>query len=198
MKKQILRILALTVAMFTVFSLCACSQSTPFKRGTQEGNVYKSEFLSLTFEKPEDWAFYTDAEIAEVTGRAAEVLDDEGFEKEVEGSIIDFYAAGQSGDSVNLTFSKGTAFTDLDKSIEASIDEVKSQYASLGWTVEVGEEKDAKLGANTFKGYGIKVAADGLEMMQYMYFAKTGKYVECLACTSVSGMSQADFEAMFS
>lgn len=200
MKKTCTRILTFALVVILLFSLLSCGAKAPaFSRGTIDGDVYTSEFAGLTFTKPADWIYLTDEQIAEVMGVASEVMGNDTLEETSEGSVIDLYAASQtSGDNVNITFSKGNAFTNLNVSIAASLELIKQQYESVGFTCTISDPTDAKLGSVSCKVATATVNVNGISMTQYCYFAMFGRYVTSIICTSVSGATQADFEAMFS
>ena len=62
--KQI-KIPAMLLALALTLTACAAGQKT-FQRGSVEGRTYTSEFLGLTCTAPEEFAYLSDQEIAEM------------------------------------------------------------------------------------------------------------------------------------
>ena len=62
--KQI-KIPAMLLALGLTLTACAAGQKT-FQRGSVEGRTYTSEFLGLTCTAPEEFAYLSDQEIAEI------------------------------------------------------------------------------------------------------------------------------------
>ena len=204
MKKSI-RFISLLLAAILAVSLSSCGfvnisfNTNPFTRGVVDGNVYMSTFSGITFEKPDAWVFYTDEEIADLTGASLELLDSDALEKAAEGEIIDFYAADDAnGNGVNLSRTKGKIYTALQPSIDATIEQTKSIYESMGWTVSVSDQTSGRLGSVDVQKVTVTVTATGLNMMQYCYFTVIGQYFVAVTCTTTTGLTALDFEAMFS
>ena len=65
--KQI-KIPAMLLALALTLTACAAGQKT-FQRGSVEGRTYTSEFLGLTCTAPEEFAYLSDQEIAEMNKR---------------------------------------------------------------------------------------------------------------------------------
>ncbi len=207
MKSKSIRILALILAICACLVLASCAKDSDdesgktiaekinekvpkkFTRGTVKGNVYESEFLGLKFTKPSDWVFYTDDEIAQASGTAKDLLEDpEAFEKASEGEIMDMFAATADGTTnVTITFDKGSAFTDLNKSVDASVKLLKDAYAQMGFTAETSAKKEEKLGGSTFTTVEITLdLGNGATMKQYCYFKLQNQYMCSIAFTTTT------------
>ena len=201
--KHSIRILALVLAALMIAALTACTFSVDiskaFSRGTQEGNVYTSTFSGITFTKPSSWTFYTDEQIADVTGTTLEMLkDNEKFTKTAEGELVDFYAVSGNGDAATISFSKGGFLTELQASIDLSIEQIVDAYRTLNFTVDVSEQTDAKLGSVDMQKVTLMLKTTGATLQQYLYFTMVGRYVVCVTCTNASGVTDTQFEQMFS
>ncbi len=200
--KKSFRFFALVLAALMLTALVSCDTAAAAKkysRGTVDGNVFTSTFSGLTFTKPDDWVYYTDEEIADATGTALEMFkDNEAFEKAADASLIDFYAVAESGDNVNLSYSKGVLFTLFQPSIDKTVADTRAAYESAGITCVVGGQTDAKLGSVEMQKVTFTLTYYGVEMHQYCYFTMVGNYFMSVACTTVTGLTAADFEAMFS
>ena len=72
--KQI-KIPAMLLALALTLTACAAGQKT-FQRGSVEGRTYTSEFLGLTCTAPEEFAYLSDQEIAEMNSITLESGED--------------------------------------------------------------------------------------------------------------------------
>lgn len=97
------RIFALLLAVLMVMSLAACSakeEKVEFSRGVIDGNVYKSEFAGITFTAPDGFTFYSDEDIAAVTGSTSDILG-EDYSDTV---ISDMFCEGETGATFNINY----------------------------------------------------------------------------------------------
>ena len=200
MKKITTRILSLILMVGLVFALVSCGSAKTFTRGKTTGNTYKSDFLGLSFTKPGDWYFYSDDQIAQLLGTTTEILNDTAaFEAAAETQLIDFMAATEDGtNNVNVTFVKGSMVTQVDASIDATMDTMKKEYEHLGGTCTVSAKTERQLGKVAFTEVTMTVSAGIVKMNQFCYFCKIGNTLVNIVCTSATGTTMEDFEAMFS
>lgn len=91
------KLLTLFIALIMILSLAACGKETPpdapdlpeFSRGVWEDNVYRSDYLALSYTLPEGWVAASDDEIAEMMGLSLELLDSDMEFSDI-NSIYDF------------------------------------------------------------------------------------------------------------
>lgn len=199
--KKTIRILSLLLAVVALFSFVSCGKTEltkKFTRGTVSGDVYTSTFGEFSFTKPADWKFMTDEEIAAAQGIAAEVFDEEKFAEQEEGTVIDMFAQSTaSSDNFSISFSKGSAFTDLEKTFTASVDMVKSTYEKINWTVDVGNTETITLAGREWRKVAITVSNGAASMIQYLYFCQIGVYICSATGTTLNTYTAEQFEAMF-
>lgn len=125
------------------------TEETPgFSMGNTESNLYKNDFLGVSFKLPEGWYFYTDEQILELNNIVGEVIDDEAAKQLANATVVyDMYAARQDqGCSVNINMEKlnllQVATLDIKQTLEAQIDTIRSAYENMGYTdVKIQYEK---------------------------------------------------------
>ena len=199
---------SLLLLLISVLSLFACAKNTytekEFTWGTVSGNQYVSEFAGITFTAPEGWAYYSDDEIAELSGVSADLLaDNEKLKNAMLESLIDAMAADPAtGNNVNFTFENlkittGLAMTDQ-KYAEAARQTLIAGYEQMGAQVAVSEPAEFTLGGSTCRKLVAEVTLNGVSLRQYCYIRKVGGWALSIAVTSMDGTDAGVFEAMFS
>ena len=107
--------------------------------GKIENNLYKNEFLGITFNLPSGWTFYTEDQIADINKQATNKMDGDTASLVQSSSITyDMYAQNPTdGSNVNLNlekFSLAQMLTmDVKKVIEGQFDMLKSTYENMGF-----------------------------------------------------------------
>ncbi len=211
MKRIFTKVVVCVIIAAMAVCFAACGQKDPgenkaehiaFSRGTVEGNVYTSKFMGLTLTIPETWSFATDEEIEALMQTTSDFLDDPTqFEEASEGELMDCYATSADGiENMSISFTKGTMFTDLDASIELSVDLITEIYESSGFSVEASEPEEVQLGGKTFKRVKFVEDLDGIALVQYAYFGLFNNYLVNVSCTCLEMFEQpaSYFEDMFS
>ena len=94
------KFLALTLAVVMALLLVSCTfvssnkdeqpddskKSPELSRGIIEGDIYTSEYLDLTFTKPESWVYSTDEEIAAAMNLGVDMFLGENFKNALENN----------------------------------------------------------------------------------------------------------------
>ena len=191
------------MALFFCLSLIACSgvkDTTKFERGTKDDTAYTNTSAGLTFTKPSDWVFYTDDQMEQTFQMSKEYYKDpDVMEKQDVTSLYEFMAIdAATGNNVNMVVAKGNGVTAVEKYVDQVKKEIEDQVTN-GMTVAFNEgTSEVQLGNGTWIAYSAKVSMNGIDMTQYYYARKVGKYFVQFTCTDVSGIGQAAFEKMFS
>lgn len=102
----------------------------------------------------------------------------------------------------NMTNSqKGTTIGNGVTSVEKYVEQVKKELSdqlTSGVTVTFSDgTSNVKLGDGTWVTYSAQVSTNGVNMTQYYFARKVGKYFLQITATDVSGIGQAAFEKMF-
>lgn len=78
--KQMKRAVGLLLALVLVLSMAACGKKdgdggdsqSGFQRGTIENGIYTNTFVGIGCELSDDWTYYSDEQLAELSGVVAE------------------------------------------------------------------------------------------------------------------------------
>lgn len=201
--KRFISIFSVLMALLCTLSLVACfgaKDTTKFERGTKDDATYTNTSAGLVFTKPSGWIFYTDDQLAQTFQMTKEYLSDpDAMEKQDVTSLYEFMAVdAATGNNVNLVVAKGNGVTAVEKYVDQVKEEMNKQVTD-GMTIAFNEgTSEVKLGNGTWVAYSAKVSANGVDMTQYYFARKVGKYFMQFTCTDVSGIGQAAFEKMFS
>lgn len=200
--KRIISILSVMMALLCVLTLASCADllsTTKFERGTRTDEAYTNTSAGLAFVKPSGWVFYTDDQLEQTFKVSKDLLKDpDAMDKADVSSLYEFMAVDSStGNNVNLVVAKGNGVTSVEKYVEQVKKELSDQLTS-GVTVTFGEgTSNVKLGDGTWVTYSAQVSTNGVNMTQYSFARKVGKYFLQITATDVSGIGQAAFEKMF-
>ena len=136
------RATTLLLALVMVFTLATISPAAraedSFGTGTIQDNVYWNETMKIGCQLDETWYFYSEEEILEVNGMAAEALEGAISEMiENGGTITDMFAKNlETGATVNVVFERVSLANSLlynEKSyIEAGIPTLEDAFAQMG------------------------------------------------------------------
>lgn len=196
------RLLSATLCLIVAVTLIGCSQAptAKFTRGTWDGNVYTSEFLGLTFTKPENWEIASDEEMEELFGISMDMMeaDTDAAKQQV---IFDMLVADPETNSnisfmfQNLSVIKGGKSI-TEEQFAKSIEEQSS--ALEGVTYVAGELKTATFGEKDYKYMSSTITMQGVEMNQIAIIRKEGNYIFNATATTTGGETVEEILAMFS
>ena len=211
------KILALTLVLVMSLSLISCSLipsdiggqndddkgSTPvLSRGTIEGNVYTSEYLGVSFTKPESWVYSTDEEIAAAVNMSVDMLFNENLKDALENnpSIYDMMVIDSvTRSNINVGFENLAKSFSSNITVDQYIESLKSQLAQISsMNITFPESsKTVKLSGTEFTKLQCTTTTQGFTMTQVYYLRKVDKYMGFIIATIPSGYSVEEIEAMF-
>lgn len=184
-------------AMFSDAALQADKEGgvLPFARGKYEGNIYKSDFAGLTFEKPDDWDYMSSSELANEMGLSGNALTDENVAATYteEGYIYDMYALSPDGGNV-IFYLENALGGDEQDYIESIKLELQADEEVTYSDVEVGTRT---LGGAQYRSVATRGEYEGMKICQ-TYYLKVVDGVMCAAIiTALDETELADTEACF-
>ena len=211
------KILTLTLVLAMSLSLISCSLipsdiggqnddgkgSTPvLSRGTIEGNVYTSEYLGVSFTKPESWVYSTDEEIAAAVNMGVDMFINENFKDALENnlSIYDMMVIDSvTRSNINVGFENLAKSFSSNITVDQYIESLKSQLAQISsMNVTFPESsKTVKLSGTEFTKLQCTTTTQGITFTQVYYLRKVDKYIGFIIATIPSGYSVEEIEAMF-
>ncbi len=200
----------LLIAVLAAALLCSCNlddvageivDSITVKRGVADAESYTNESIGITFNKPADWVFYTDEQIAEIMNISKDLFKDENLLESAEiTSVIDFMAVNATtGDNVNLSIenllASGNGLMTVEEYADASKNILLTQS---GLTYTFGNNEKVTVAGEEYLRITAMTTVNGASMTQYMYLRKCGTSMIVFTATSMSGAEPETFEAMFS
>lgn len=169
-------------------------------RGIVSENVYTSEFLSVTFEKPEEWIYATDEEMAQLVDLGQDIIELNSLEKMLSetATVYDMSASDDKGNSVMICY-ENTMLTALREITEDEFEQqLKVNLAKVeGYDYEYVSSEDVTLGEGEFKKIVFTVTVENITLSQAYYIKVIGKYAASVIITSTDGEIET-MEAMFS
>ncbi|MBR2926065.1 MAG: hypothetical protein IKC31_00620 [Clostridia bacterium] len=208
------KILALALAVVTMLLLASCDfplfntqsddgkQPSEISRGTIKGDVYTSEYLGLSFTKPEEWVYSTDEEIAAALNLGADMILGENFKNALEnnGTIYDMMVVDiVTRSNINVGFENLSKTFASNITVEQYIQAVKTQMESVaGMTVTFPESfETVKLGKTEFTKVECTATVQGVAMKQVYYLKKVDNIMCFITVTIPRGYTVEQIEAMF-
>ena len=163
-----------------------------FSLGDTTGSTYTNDFLGISCTLPEGWVFYTAEQIKEQNNITENYLDEEVIEQLKKASIVyDMIAQHMTdGSSINVTMEKlnvvQVVSLNIQKTLEAQIDTIKSTYANIGYTdVQVGYQK-LTVDGKEFDSLKIQAKFQGLEFTGVLFAFLKGDYLANVTVCSLS------------
>ncbi len=154
---------------------------------------YINEFCGIKANLGGNWVFYSDEELAELSGLTANILDNEGITAALEAGSVYYDLYASDGDdicSINITYEYlGPllgAMLDVDDYIEITVDNLYPAFEELGM-----DTVDCTLNTVDFAGEersGIHVTAgvSGFYFYEQIVCLKVGDYI-CSICIATYG-----------
>lgn len=179
--KRIISILSVMMALLCVLTLASCADllsTTKFERGTRTDEAYTNTSAGLAFVKPSGWVFYTDDQLEQTFKVSKDLLKDpDAMDKADVSSLYEFMAVDSStGNNVGLVVAKGNGVTSVEKYVEQVKKELSDQITD-GMTVTFSDgTSNVKLGDGTWVTYSAQVSTNGVNMTQYYFARKVGRY----------------------
>ncbi len=190
-----IKIPAMLLALALTLTACAAGQKT-FQRGSVEGRTYTSEFLGLTCTAPEEFAYLSDQEIAEMNSITLESGEDlaSAMKQRLEdgGQVQDMYLMTEDAlHRVGITVDKvtdGKTAVDMAAFIENGIAQAEEYYAAIKGMTDVGAaaqttkflggEYDSILTTATYNGFPTQSLQVCIPLEQYICVVTFTSYVE--------------------
>lgn len=190
--KKLLCLILVMILVATAFSGCKATEvrgeissgeETEFGIGKAEGNTYKNDFLGLSCTLPEEWSFYSDAQIAELNGVAQEYVDKDVAEALKNAQIIyDMYASNSIDfSSVNINLEKlsgaQTVAMSVKEALEGQLLAIKASFGNMGYENVSVEYATVTVDGKTFDGIELSAEIDGTDFYEKIFSFKKGGYM---------------------
>ena len=138
------KLIAVLLAVCTVFALCACGagkdiggavtsgeDDSSFQLGTINGGVYENSYLGVGISLDDSWSIYDEEQLAQLIGWTADQYDNEKYAEQIENADLfyDLFASANDGlVSVNVVIQNlgllyGTVM-DEDKIVDMTLEQM--------------------------------------------------------------------------
>ena len=155
-------------------------------RGKVEGDAYTNDYLNLSIERPQGWAFYTEDQIAEMNGFTTELFEETDIADIVAeaGQQTDMMMSDGGSNSLNLIIqpSQSTLETLTDEQIfQFSEKTVQDQLNAVGWTIDKYEAVTMQVGGEDRSVLHMAITANGVSFDEYQIWIRpSGDYMATL------------------
>ncbi len=171
--------------------------------GNVDGNVYTNDHFGLRFEAVDTWYIATPEQIAQLSGMAADAIEDEDLADKLlnSGVVYDFYAMDTSDNTnINIALQDIGLFGSILVNTTVDIAEkvkpqVEQAYKQAGY-----EMLSCETSTQSFMGEDVTcltahIIAQGNEMYQRQVYKAKGNYLAVITATGLSDeASQAALE----
>ena len=187
-----------------ILSFCGCSAEEVFtpERGTVENGIYRNDVFGVSFSVNEDeWYFYSDAEISEAMGLAAEELTEEGKQIIEEADIIyDMYCASLlTGGSVNINYENlGIIYSEAinaEEYLELAISQFEYQLSGVNISLDKCETGVATVDGNLRPCLNIVANFGGTIIYECIVPKKVGDW---MAVVTIASLSESEISQILS
>lgn len=198
------KLIAVLLAVCTVFVLCACGagkdiggsvtsgeDDSSFQLGTINGGVYENSYLGVGISLDDSWDIYDEEQLAELIGLTAEQFDDEKYVEQLKNAdmFYDFFASAEQGlVTVNIIIQNlgliyGTVL-DEDKIVDMSLEQMDEQLQSAGFSDISAEKITVDFAGAERTGIKSSSLYQGADYFTQQVFIKHGKYMAIFTVSS--------------
>ena len=163
------------------------------ERGTISGNTYTNESIGITFEKPSDWIFASDDEIAKMMGESFDATDLDDAEKAlVEATVVIDMVAASGSNSVVVGMQNIEKFKAEAENETEYLEKNKAEFEASGY--DCGEIGNITLCGKNYKC--LEISSE--DYNQKLYVRIDGDIAIIIVVTAYYYSDIAEIEAMFS
>ncbi len=201
------KIFALLLVLVLAVSLAGCNAkeiiNKSLSRGVVDGNVYTSEYIGVTFTKPDGWIYATDEEINELMGASAELLMGQS---DYEAAVSDLFTVYDmmvtdpaTNNNINIVYENLKLNASENMTAEEYIEIVKTNLTSATeLSYSFGNIENVTLGGVEFAKLLCDVDYLGIiSMKQIMYIKNIDGYMCGITVTIADGTDPSVIEGYF-
>lgn len=159
--------------------------------GTVNGGVYTSAFAGIGCALDDSWTFYTDEQIAELSGLLISQSDDDNTEIKPEdvGVVYDMYAASTDGLlSINVVYQNlGLLGGDMtaQEYAELTVEQLPQGLAAYGYTdAEAAVTSGDFAGRESCPAAVVTAKLGDTTLYERTYYLKAGSYLYCVTLSA--------------
>ena len=201
------RLLAFLLLTAMLVSLAACgSKSNENILGvyTKDSNTYVNDFIGIGCKLDTGWEVFSEEQIAELNGMAADLMTDKALAEQLEGDGVaqPFFAQAEEGlVTVNITLENiGVLYGSLmdeKQYAEKSLPQIAPALKALGLS-----DVTTEIGSVTFAGkehvaITVKASLEGFDFYETVVCMKVGNYMANITAGSYFSDKTGDVLSMF-
>lgn len=208
--KQMKRAAGLLLALVLVLSMAACGKKdgdggdsqSGFQRGTIENGIYTNTFVGIGCQLSDDWTYYTDEQLAELSGVVAESSEEMQKAMEDGKSTYDMFASAMEGlVTINVVYEDLGALYGklLDEAgyLEIAVPKLEDALTSMGLSNVKVEQTPVQFAGLVREGAVISGEMDGVPMYETLVCIKQEGYMCCVTMCSWTEDITADLVELF-
>ena len=207
------RIFALVIVLVMALSMVGCSDKVTdilnkeilnkeLTRGTVDGNVYTSEYIGLSFVKPDSWVYSTDEEINELMGATNDIMNRTDYEAAVAdlATVFDMMVIDSAtSNNVNIVYENLALSGSTDITMEEYLDITKKNFEAIpDFSYTFSDATNVTLGGVEFTKLECDLTyMELISMKQALYMKKVGNYMVLISFTIIDGTDESVIEGYF-
>lgn len=167
-----------------------------YEMGSANGGVYTNDFLKIGCKLDENWSFYNDDQLAQLSGITADAIQDEDISKLFRESadsgkvIFDMYAASADGlATINILFENlGVVYgfaLDEDKYIDLAMENLQQSLEASGIEKIALEKTAVDFAGASRAAIAITGELSGVPLYESLICMKQGNYMASITICSV-------------
>ena len=214
--KKFSRFAALLLALLLAMSLAACGKKTDggdpdpaptkeFSAGKVDGSTYTNEYFgfSVTLSEDSGWTYFTDEQIAQVTGQTAELFDSDHITEAYDSGkvIMEMYAMRDDYATVNVTVAKlsnvNVVLLDEEGYVDASLTTLPDQLTTAGYTDLAAAKTTVSFAGAEHYAIAVSAVVQDVPVYELMACVMIDDYVAVITACTYGEDTTADILAAF-
>lgn len=173
--------------------------------GQVDGDVYKSNFMNLSWTLPEGWSFLSEEEMNEINASVLDMLgEDMTLQLEDGGVVCDMQATTENGDNLNVQIEKLSveeATTIMEKDYaDVAVEQISDVFTQIGYSDVITKVTNAVIAGQEHVMIEVTCTYEDVDVCQKLGLIKVDDYM-CVITGFSSDMTTVDnmfanFEAL--
>lgn len=171
------------------------SEESAYEMGIVNGDTYTNDFLKIGCKLGENWSYYDETQLAELSGIVADTIGDEAISEKFREStdngkvVYDMYAASSDGlANINIAFENlGVVYgmaLDEDSYIDLSLESVQAALESSGVENLVIAKSSISFAGVSRPAITVAGEISGIPLYESVVCMKQGNYMAVITLTS--------------
>lgn len=156
--------------------------------GQVKGNTYNNEYFDIKISLDDNWTFYNDEQIAQISGIALDSMGDDFAEIVEEAGVLYLMYAmdAESGNNITATAEKGADGYTAEEILDLQVENLPALYESMGATDVVINPGTTKVGGKKIVSCDAQCQIYGMTLNQKLLIITRNDYVIALTVTAMN------------